>query len=391
MSRLSRPVLAGLVVASLAPAGTAAAEPIRVGMLLTLSGPPAALGQQARDGFMLAMEELGGELGGVEAEVLVEDIELKPDVAQTKARALIERDAVDVVVGTIFSNMLQAIFKPVIESDRVLLSPNAGPSAFAGRNCHPHFFAVSYQNDQNHEVLGRYAEDAGMASVVLLAPNYQAGRDSLAGFKRHYTGTIADEVYVPLGHQDFSAEIARIAAADPQALFTFMPGGMGVRLVKQFRQAGLADDVTFLSAFTVDETTLPAQGADARGFFGGGVWAPDVDNDASRAFVAAFDARYDYLPGVYAMFGYDTAMLLDSAVAAVEGDLADTDAFAAAVAAADFTSLRGDFRFNNNHFPVQDFYLLEVAERDDGRFQTTIAAKVFDDDADAYHADCGME
>jgi len=388
---MSRRVLAGLTAALLAAAGTAAAEPIRVGMLLTLSGPPAALGQQARDGFLLAMEDLGGELGGIETEVLVEDIELRPDVAQTKARALIERDDVDVVVGTIFSNMLQAIFKPVIESDRVLLSPNAGPSTFAGRNCHPHFFAVSYQNDQNHEVLGRYAEDEGMASVFLLAPNYQAGRDSLAGFKRHYTGTIADEVYVPLGHQDFSAEIARIAAADPEALFTFMPGGMGVRLVKQFRQAGLADDVTFLSAFTVDETTLPAQGADARGFFGGGVWAPDVDNDASSAFVAAFDERYGYIPGVYAMFGYDTAMLLDAAVAAVEGDLSDTDVFAAAIKDAEFSSLRGDFRFNNNHFPVQDFYLLEVAEREDGRFQTTIAERVFDDYADAYHEDCGME
>ena len=196
---------------------------------------------------------------------------------------------------------------------------------------------------------------------------------------------------MPFGHQDFSAEIARIAAADPEALFTFMPGGMGVRLVKQFRRAGLADEVTFLSAFTVDETTLPAQGADARGFFGGGVWAPDFDNAASEAFVAAFDERYGYIPGVYAMFGYDTAMLLDSAVGQVGGDLADTDAFAQAIAEADFTSLRGDFRFNNNHFPVQDFYLLEVEERADGRFQTTIAERVFDDDADAYHADCGME
>jgi branched-chain amino acid transport system substrate-binding protein len=384
-------VLAGLGVALLAVAGTAAAEPIRVGMLLTLSGPPAALGQQARDGFTLALDQLAGELGGLEAEVLIEDIELKPDVAQTKARALIERDDVDVVVGTIFSNMLQAIFKPVIESDRVLISPNAGPSTFAGRNCHPNFFAISYQNDQNHEVLGRYAEDEGMASVFLLAPNYQAGRDSLAGFKRHYTGEIAGEVYVPLGHQDFSAEIARIAAADPQAIFTFMPGGMGVRLVKQFRQAGLAERLTFLSAFTVDETTLPAQGKDAEGFFGGGVWAPDFRHPQSRAFVDAFEARFGYIPGVYAMFGYDAAMLLDSAVAAVEGDVADTAALSEAIAAADFDSLRGDFRFNNNHFPVQDFYLLQVEERPDGRFQTTIVEKVFDDYADAYHAECPME
>jgi len=388
---MPRRLLAAAAAGSLTLAAVgAAAEPVRVGMLLTLSGPAAALGQQARDGFTLALDELDGRLGDIEAELFVEDIELKPDVALTKATALLERDRVDIVVGTIFSNMLQAIFKPVIESGTLLLSPNAGPSTFAGRNCHQNFFAVSYQNDQNHEVLGRYAADEGIESVFLLAPNYQAGRDSLAGFKRHYDGTITDEVYVPLGHQDFSAEIARIAAAEPAALFTFMPGGMGVRLVQQFRQAGLAERVTFLSAFTVDETTLPAQGAAARGFFGGGVWAPDFDFDPSRAFVAAFEQRYDYVPGVYAMFGYDTAMLLDSAIRATGGDVADTEALRAAIEAADFTSLRRDFRFNNNHFPVQDFYLLEVEERPDGRFQTTIAARVFDDAADAYHEACPL-
>ena len=389
---MKRQLVAAAAAAVLAGSSSlAAAEPVRVGMLVTLSGPAAALGIQARDGFALALGELGGRLGGVEAELLVEDIELEPDVAQTKATALIERDGADIVVGTIFSNMLAAIFKPVIESDTVLISPNAGPSIFAGRNCHPHFFAVSYQNDQNHEVLGRHAEDEGFESVFLLAPNYQAGKDSLAGFKRHYTGTIADEVYTPLGHQDFSAEIARIAAAAPDALFTFMPGGMGVRLVKQFRQAGLADDVVFLSAFTVDETTLPAQGADALGFFGGGAWAPDFDNAQSRAFTAAFEAAYEYIPGVYAAFGYDAAMLIDSAIAETGGDVADTEALAEAVAEADFTSLRGDFRFNTNHFPIQDFYLLEVVQREDGAFHTSIRERVFEDYGDVYAENCPME
>lgn len=389
---MKRSVLAALTAAIVAGTSTMSlAEPIRVGMLLTLSGPPAALGIQARDGFRLALDQLGGELGGVPAELLVEDIELRPDVAQTKASALVERDDVDVVVGTIFSNMLAAVFKPVIDSETILVSPNAGPSIFAGRNCHPNFFAVSYQNDQNHEVLGRYAEDQGFESVFLLAPNYQAGKDSLAGFKRHYTGTIADEVYTPLGHQDFSAELARIAAASPDALFTFMPGGMGVRLVKQFRQAGLADRMVFLSAFTVDETTLPAQGADALGFFGGGAWAPDFDNDQSRAFTAAFEAAYGYIPGVYAAFGYDAAMLLNAAVAAVDGNVDDTAALRAAIRAAEFTSLRGDFQFGNNHFPVQDFYLLEVVERADGAFHTSVVERVFADYADVYAAACPME
>lgn len=377
-------------VAAIALAAPAAAEPVRVGMLVTLSGPAAALGQQAVDGFTLALEANGGRLGGVQTELLVEDIELKPDVAQTKARALIERDGADVVVGTIFSNMLAAVFKPVIDSGTILISPNAGPSIFAGRNCHPNFFAVSYQNDQNHEILGRYAEEQGFENVFLMAPNYQAGKDSLAGFKRHYTGTVVDEVYTPLGHQDFSAELARIAAASPDALFTFMPGGMGVRLVRQFRQAGLADRMVFLSAFTVDETTLPAQGEDALGFFGGGAWAPDLDNEQSRAFTASFEATYGYIPGVYAAFGHDAAMLLASAFEKVEGDVADTAALQAAIKAADFTSLRGDFRFGTNNFPVQDFYLLQVVQRDDGAFHTSVVQRVFDDHVDVYAADCSM-
>ncbi|MFW5680369.1 MAG: ABC transporter substrate-binding protein, partial [Pseudomonadota bacterium] len=293
-------------------------------------------------------------------------------------------------VGTIFSNMLGAVYKPVLDSGAFLLSPNAGPSTFAGQACHPDFFAVSYQNDQNHEVLGRYAQDEGMARVLLIAPNYQAGRDSLAGFKRHYEGEVVDEIYVPLTHQDFSAELARIAVARPDAVFAFMPGGLGVRLVRQFRQAGLADDVTFLSAFTVDETTLPATGADALGFFSGATWAPDLDTPGNAAFVEAFEAAYGYIPAVYAMQGYDTAMLLDSAIRAVGGDLSDRDAVREAIRAADFESLRGEFAFNTNHFPIQDFYLVQAVERGDGAFHTSVVQRVFDDYGDVYAADCRM-
>jgi branched-chain amino acid transport system substrate-binding protein len=229
-----------------------------------------------------------------------------------------------------------------------------------------------------------------MARVLLIAPNYQAGRDSLAGFKRHYQGEVVDEIYVPLTHQDFSAELARIAVARPDAVFAFMPGGLGVRLVRQFRQAGLADDVTFLSAFTVDETTLPATGADALGFFSGATWAPDLDAPGNAEFVAAFEARYNYIPAVYAMQGYDTAMLLDSAIRAVGGDLSDRDAVREAIRAADFQSLRGEFAFNTNQFPIQDFYLVHAVERADGMFHTSVVQRVFDDYGDVYAADCRM-
>ncbi len=388
----TRMKLAGLALAAGFGLTTTAAqaEDLKIGMMVTLSGAPAVLGQQARDGFQLALDELDGRIGGLDTELIVVDDELKPDVARTKVEGLLQRDEVDFVVGTIFSNVLQAIFKPVTDSETFLISPNAGPSSFAGAECSPYFFVTSYQNDQVHEVQGAHAQQEGFERVFLMAPNYQAGKDSINGFKRHFEGEIVDEVYTQLGQLDFSAEIARIAAAQPDALFIFMPGGMGVNFVRQFRQAGLADSVTFLSAFTVDESTLPAQKDDAVGFFGAAQWAPNLDNPQNAAFVEAFEAKYDYVPGTYAFQGYDTAMLIDSAVRAVGGDLSDKEALRAALQAADFTSLRGDFAFNNNGYPIQDFYLLQVAKREDGKFQTEIVEKIFDDYGDVYAENCPL-
>lgn len=363
---------------------------LKIGLLLTLSGPAAVLGEQARNGFMLALEEMDGELGGMSAEVIVVDDELKPDVAVNSARELVERDEVDFVVGPIFSNIAGAIANPVTDAGAFLISPNAGPSNLAGAECDANFFAVSYQNDQNHEVLGAYSTQQGYDQVFLLAPNYQAGKDALAGFKHSYDGEIAGEIYTPLGQLDFSAELAQIAALQPDAVFAFMPGGMGVNLVKQYRQAGL-ENVPFLSAFTVDETTLPATQDAALGFFGGSNWAPNMDNPQSQAFVEAYVEKYGSVPGSYAMHGYDTALLIDSAVEAVGGDLSDTDALRAALEAADFQSLRGDFAFGGNHFPIQDFYLVEAAQREDGLYQTEVVEKIFDDYEDSYADQCELE
>lgn len=377
---------AGVLAASIGAAS--AQEKLKVGIMVTLSGPSAVLGQQARDGFQLAVRQLGGKLGGVDTEVVVVDDELKPDVAVTKVRGLIERDQVNFVVGPIFSNVLQAIHKPVIESNAFLISPNAGTSNFAGAQCSPNFFVTSYQNDQNHEVLGKYAQDKGFKRVFLMTPNYQAGRDSMAGFKRHFKGEIVSELYTPLGQLDFSAELAQIAAAKPDALFTFMPGGMGVNLVRQFRQAGLANTVPFLSAFTVDESTLPAQQDAALGFFGGANWAPNMDNPQSKAFVAAYEAAYNAVPGTYAMQAYDAALMIDAAIKGAGGKVSDRNAVRAGLRKSDFKSLRGDFKIGVNGYPIQDFYLVQVARRADGKFQTEIREKVFDDYVDVYAKDC---
>jgi len=379
------------VAVILANAPTQAQDKLKIGIIATLSGPPAVLGQQLRNGFNLALKALDGKLGGREAEVLVADDELKPDLAVTKVRAFVERDKVDFVVGPIFSNILAAIMKPVTEGAAILISPNAGTSNFAGKECNPNFFVTSYQNDQVFAVSGKHAQDSGIKKVLLMAPNYQAGKDALAGFKAFFRGEIADEVYVPLNQLDFSAELAKIAAAKPDAIYAFLPGGMGVNFVKQFRQAGLADHITFLSAFTVDESTLPAQQDAALGFFGAANWAPDLDNPQNKAFVASYEKEFGAVPATYAFQSYDAALLIDSAVRQVQGNLANRDALRAAMMKADFKSLRGGFRFNTNHYPIQDFYLVKVAKRPDGKFETQIVKKVFENYADPHAKDCAMK
>ncbi|MEY9156251.1 ABC transporter substrate-binding protein [Bradyrhizobium japonicum] len=365
-----------------------AQEKIKLGVVVTLSGPAAALGQQVRDGFALAVKDLSGKMGGRDVEVIVADDELKPDAAVTKIKGLLERDKVDFVVGPIFSNILQAIHRPITESKTFLISPNAGPSTFAGKDCNPFFYVTSYQNDQVHEILGKVAQDRGYKRMYLMVPNYQAGKDSVAGFKLDYKGEIVEESYMPLNTLDFQPELSKISSQKPDALFTFMPGGLGVNLVKQYRQAGLADSIPVLSAFTVDESTLPAQQDAAVGMFGGANWAPNLDNPQNRKFVAAYEAAYNIVPGTYAFQAYDAAMLIDSAVKAVKGDISNKDAVGAALKKADFTSLRGAFKFNTNGYPIQDFYLTKVAKRADGKFQTEIVQKVFENYGDRYAKDC---
>jgi branched-chain amino acid transport system substrate-binding protein len=362
---------------------------VKIGLVAVLTGPQAALGTHLRDGFLLGLKHLDNKLGGLPAEAIVIDDELRPDVAVAKVRTALERDRVDFVVGVVFSNILAAIMRPVTETGTFLISTNAGPSTFAGRGCNPNFFTVSYNNDQVHSVMGQAAQDAGYRRVFVMTPNYQAGRDAVAGFKSLFKGEVVDEVYVPLTQLDFAAELSRIAASRPDALFTFMPGGLGVNLVRQYRQAGLAN-IPFLSTFTVDESTLPAQGEAAQGFYSAAPWAPNMDNAQNQRFVRDFEATYPYVPGSYAAQAYDGAMLLDSAIRRVGGNLRDKDALRAAIRAADFRSTRGGFKFGTNHYPVQDFWLCQVERRADGKFQTATRRKVLENNVDPWAAECRM-
>lgn len=372
----------------LASSAMAQDNKVKIGVLLTLSGPPAVLGEHARDGILLADKALGGKVGGRETEIIVVDDEGKPDIAAQKARDLVEAQGADFVIGPIFSNIMTAIAGPVTSGGAILVSPNAGPSNFAGKDCNPDIFVASYQNDQMPKALAEHMNQQGIASVYLLAPNYQAGKDSLNGFKSLFKGEVEGELYVPLGQLDFSGELAQIAAAQPQAVYAFMPGGMGVNLVKQWQQAGLAS-IPLMSAFTVDETTLPAEQDAALGMLTASNWAPDLDTPGNAEFVAAFRQAYNRIPSLYAVGGYDSLMLIDSAVKAAGTE--DRAALRTALRAADFHSLRGNFSFSTNQFPVQDFYVTKAIKDAEGNYRTSVVEKVFTAAADSYVGDCPMK
>jgi len=339
---------------------------------------------------MLAVEQLGGKLGGTETEIIKEDDQLKPDVGVQNVRKLIEKDDVDLITGITFSNVLMAISKPVAEAGTFLISSNAGPAPLAGSQCNANFFFTSWQNDNQAEVMGEYANQKGYKNVYLLAPNYQSGKDQLEGFKRYFKGEVVGEVYTQLNQPDYSAEIAQLQAAEPDAVYVFYPGGMGVNFIKQFRQAGMLGKQPLLSASTVDGTTLPALKDTALGVISGTFWGPDFDNPVSKKFVADFEKKHNRIPSQYAAQAYDSALLIDSALRKTNGSVDDKDAFRKALEAADFKSLRGGFKFGNNHFPIQDMYAFEVAKDDQGRVSLKTIAKPMPNHQDAYHGDCPL-
>jgi branched-chain amino acid transport system substrate-binding protein len=381
-------IVAGALIA-VAPYGMAQ---VKIGLSAPLSGSQAMVGQDQVDGFMLAIEQLGTRLGGQAVTILKEDDQLKPEIGNQIVRKFIGKDKVDAIVGLGFSNVLMAGLKPIVESGTVAIATNAGPSPIAGANCAPNMFSVAWQNDGSAEATGKYVQDKGYKRVYLMAPNYQAGKDMLAGFKRYYKGEVADEVYTQVGQADYSAEIAQLQAARPDAIFAFYPGGMGVNFVKQLSQAGLLGKVPMFSVFTVDGTTMPSLRDAAVGAISGAMWDAALNNPENAKFVQAFEAKYKRTPSEYAATGFDAAQLLDAAVRKLGGKVTDKKAFAAAVKAAgqEFRSVRGPFRFNNNNLPVQNYYVFQMV-KEGGQVVAKQLAIALPEHMDAYHAKCAAK
>jgi branched-chain amino acid transport system substrate-binding protein len=273
----------------------------------------------------------------------------------------------------------------------ILISPNAGPSPLAGAQCNPNFFAVAFQNDQIYEPIGAFLQKKGTKRMVALAPNYQAGKDAIAGFKHTFKGEILDEIYTPLAQLDFSAELARISSLKPDAVFAFYPGGLAVAFVKQYDQAGLTKTIPLYGGFPlVDETVRKAQGKASVGLVTSGNWALDLPFPVNKEFSESFKKAYGREPSEFAAYGYDTALVLDSAIKAAGGNFADKDALRTAIRQAKVDSARGTFRFNNNHFPLQDWYIRTVVD-DPAGTKIRTDEKIYDGEADRFASQCPMK
>ena len=380
-----------IVFAMIAPQALAS-EPVKIGMVTTLSTKAGYLGEEVRDGFKLAIDQEGGMLGGVPVELLVEDDGRDPGKAKQIADRFMKRDNVKIMTGIIFSNVALAVVPKVVRSNVLYISPNAGPSALAGKGCDENYFNVAYQNDNLDEVVGKYVNDAGFKNVYLLAPNYPAGKDHLAGFKRYYTGHISGEVYTKLGQSDYAAEIAALRAAKPDAVFFFLPGGMGINFIKQYAQSGLNKTIpVFGPAFSFDERLLGAVGAAALGVKNGSQWSHDLDNPANKKFVADFRAAYGRTPTLYASQGYEAARLIGSALKNVDGDVSKLEQMRTALRKADFDSVRGQFAFTTNQHPVQNIYIREVVEDGKGGYTNKTLKAVFTGHGNAYVDACKMK
>ena len=384
---------AGAALLLAASPAMAQKKSIKIGFVSTFSGPTAVIGNNMRDSFELALDHLGRKMGGLPVEVIYEDDTLKPAVGKQKTEKLIQSDHVDFLVGYIWSNVLLASIKPAVDSKTFFITSNAGPHQIAGELCSPYIFSTSWQNDQTPQAMGLYMNQKGVKSVFLIGPNYAAGKDMLAGVASTFKGKVVGKELTTWPSQlDFSAELAKAKAAKPDAIFVFYPGKAGVQFLSQYAQAGLKDTIPLYTAFTIDELSLPLQKDLALGVPGAQEWVNDLPNEANKKFVADFLKKYkDKRPSFYGAQTYDAAMLINSAVVALKGNLSDKKAVQKALEKADFKSVRGNFKFGNNHIPIQNFYLQVPVKDQDGNYVLKTTATIVKDSQDGFHDKCQMQ
>lgn len=383
-------LLAGVALALAMGPAAAQNKSVKIGFVSTFSGPTAVIGNDMRNAFELALDHMGRKMGGLPVEVIYEDDQQKPEVGKQKTEKLIESDKVDFISGYIWSNVVLASLKPVVDSKTFLIVSNAGASQIAGELCSPYTFSTSWTNDQNPRAVAEFMNKKGVKSVYLIGPNYAAGKENLGGMKEAFKGQVLGEEYTKWPDQlDFSAELSKIRAANPEAVYTFYPGAAGVQFLNQYAQAGLQGKIPLYTTFVVDSLSLPRQKDSAVGVIQALQWAADLPNDANKKFVADFKAKFGSEPSFYAAQTYDAANLIASAVAATKGNLSDKKAVQTALEKADFKSVRGGFKFGKNHYPIQNFYMQEVVKNGDAYTLKTTATAV-ENGSDVHGAKCKM-
>ncbi|MBC8790216.1 MAG: ABC transporter substrate-binding protein [Tagaea sp. CACIAM 22H2] len=391
MKRRTFLTVAGAGAATLAaPSLLRAQSAVRIGLITTLSGPGGYIGADIRDAFNLAVEMEGGKLGGVPVQVVVEDDGFRPGQGKTVAERMLRNDGIKLLTGIVFSNILGATLPDILDADAIYVSPNASPSNFAGKECHKNFYSIAWQNDTLHESAGQVAKELGHKRAFILAPNYQAGQDALAGFKRMFGGTIVGEQYTRLDQTDYAAEMAAIRAANPDVVFQFHPGGLGIAFLRQYAQAGLIGRVPMVvAAPSLDHTTLKAVGDVADGLWVSSHWNVDFDNAANKKFMAGFTQKHNRTPTYYASQSYDTALAIAAALRQTKGDIKPEN-FRTAMVKADFASVRGAFKFGPNQHPIQDWYALKAGKSASGEMQIVTQRKVLTAHGDIYAPQCKL-
>jgi len=388
-------VLGLLPVLALTVAPAAQADSIKIGFITTLTTPAAVIGNDMRDAVELALEHIDNKMGPLDVEVIYADDEFNPQKGKQATERLVRQDDVDIVVGYIWSHVLLASANTVLDAGKILISANAGPHQLAGKNCHKNFFNISWQNDQTPMALGELLNQQGVKDLYIIAPNYAAGKDMAAGVERTFDGNVVGKDMTKWPDQiDWAAELSKVKAADPDAVFIFYPGKHGPAFITQYKQAGLEGRIPLFSVYTLDSISLPRfqqAGMDAvLGDMMTQFWAPDLDNAQNKRFVSDFRKKYGKYPSFYAAQSYDSIFFIKSAVEAVNGDIDDIDGMRAALERADFPSVRGDFRIGPNHFPIQNFYSREVVTDAQGNWTTSVRDVVLRDHQDVYASECSM-
>ncbi|HUL93907.1 MAG TPA: ABC transporter substrate-binding protein [Burkholderiales bacterium] len=387
-----RSLTVGIAAAFVAAGPAAAQQKVKIGFITTLSGPQGVIGEYMKNSVELALDHLGRKMAGLDVEVTYGDDQVKPDVGKQVAEEMLKKQQVDFVAGIIWSNVMLAVAPTVTDAGKIMVGTNAGPHELAGKQCSELFFTTSWQNDDTPEAMGKVMQDQGISDVYLMAPNYAAGKDMINGFKRSYKGRIVDEVYTRLGQTDYQAELSQLRAKSPKAVFVFYPGGMGISFLRQYSEAGLRGQFPLYSVYTVDEISIPAVKHAALGQYETRYWSPDLKNPANQKYVSDYRKKYGKMPVFYGAQSYDGILLIDSAVRAVKGNLANKKGMVAAMRKADFSSTRGKFSYNSNHFPIQNFYLLKTVAGPAGQDPVMeIQKTVFTNHKDSYYKECALK